>query len=95
MGRAREELFANLRSHPFGRYIIFYMPLSDGVDVMSFGSFIPRAILTAFSELISFGTTVTLRLHTKDQSHQNQHPVKKAKQDCFVPLFQISPVAPC
>lgn len=32
MGRAREELFANLRSHPFGRYVIFYMPLSNGVD---------------------------------------------------------------
>jgi len=34
MGRAREELFENLRSHPFGRYVIFYMPLSDGVDVI-------------------------------------------------------------
>jgi len=34
MGRAREELFANLRSHPFGRYVIFYRPLPNGVDVI-------------------------------------------------------------
>jgi toxin ParE1/3/4 len=34
MGRSREELFPGLRSHPFGRYVIFYMPLSDGVDVI-------------------------------------------------------------
>ena len=34
MGRAREELFPGMRSHPFGRYVIFYMPLSDGVDVI-------------------------------------------------------------
>jgi toxin ParE1/3/4 len=34
MGRAREELFPSMRSHPFGRYVIFYMPLSDGVDVV-------------------------------------------------------------
>lgn len=34
MGRVREELFENLRSHPFGRYVIFYMPLSDGVDII-------------------------------------------------------------
>jgi len=37
----------------------------------------------------------------KDQSRktdglsQNQHPVKKAKQDCFALFFPIVPVAPC
>lgn len=33
MGRAREELAADLRSFPFGRYVIFYMPVQDGIDV--------------------------------------------------------------
>jgi len=34
MGRARPELAPDLRSFPFGRYVIFYMPLSDGIDVV-------------------------------------------------------------
>lgn len=34
MGRSREELLPSLRSQPFGRYVIFYMPLSDGLDVI-------------------------------------------------------------
>ena len=34
MGRAREELAADLRSFPFGRYIIFYKPVQDGIDVV-------------------------------------------------------------
>ncbi|UOD51316.1 type II toxin-antitoxin system RelE/ParE family toxin [Orrella daihaiensis] len=34
MGRAREDLYENLRSYPFGRYVIFYVPLNDGVDVV-------------------------------------------------------------
>lgn len=34
MGRAREELAANLRSFPFGRYVIFYTPVPDGIDVV-------------------------------------------------------------
>jgi toxin ParE1/3/4 len=34
MGRAREELAADLRSFPFGRYVIFYMPAQDGIDVV-------------------------------------------------------------
>jgi toxin ParE1/3/4 len=34
MGRAREELTADLRSFPFGRYVIFYMPVQDGIDVV-------------------------------------------------------------
>ena len=34
MGRARDELLANLRSFPFGRYVIFYLPLEDGIDVV-------------------------------------------------------------
>ena len=34
MGRARDELLPGLRSMPFGRYVIFYEPLSDGIDVV-------------------------------------------------------------
>ena len=34
MGRAREELAADLRSFPFGRYVIFYMPVQDGINVV-------------------------------------------------------------
>ncbi len=34
MGRARNELAAGLRSFPFGRYVIFYVPLADGIDVV-------------------------------------------------------------
>lgn len=34
MGRTRDELAAGVRSHPFGRYVIFYMPLDDGIDVV-------------------------------------------------------------
>lgn len=34
MGRAREELAADLRSFPFGRYVIFYAPVEGGIDVV-------------------------------------------------------------
>ena len=34
MGRARIELGADLRSFPFGRYVIFYAPIEDGIDVV-------------------------------------------------------------
>ena len=34
MGRAREELAADLRSFPFGRYVIFYAPVDEGIDVV-------------------------------------------------------------
>jgi toxin ParE1/3/4 len=34
MGRARPELAPHLRSLPFRRYVIFYMPLGEGVDVV-------------------------------------------------------------
>ncbi len=34
MGRARDELAPDVRSFPFGRYVIFYMPLDDGIDVV-------------------------------------------------------------
>jgi toxin ParE1/3/4 len=34
MGRDRPELAAGLRSIPFGRYVIFYLPLDDGIDVV-------------------------------------------------------------
>ena len=34
IGRARDELAADLRSFPFGRYIIFYAPIAGGIDVV-------------------------------------------------------------
>ena len=34
MSRAREELAADLRSFPFGRYLIFYAPVDEGIDVV-------------------------------------------------------------
>jgi toxin ParE1/3/4 len=34
MGRARDELSPGLRSFPFGRYVIFYEPIADGIDVV-------------------------------------------------------------
>jgi toxin ParE1/3/4 len=34
MGRARDELAPGVRSFPFGRYVIFYAPLDDGIDVV-------------------------------------------------------------
>jgi toxin ParE1/3/4 len=34
MGRAQDELIAGIRSFPFGRYVIFYSPLRDGIDVV-------------------------------------------------------------
>ena len=34
MGSAREELAPGVRSFPFGRYVVFYMPLNDGIDVV-------------------------------------------------------------
>ena len=34
MGRARDDLSLGLRSMPFGRYVIFYEPLPDGIDIV-------------------------------------------------------------
>lgn len=34
IGRARPELSPGLRSFPVGTYIIFYLPLADGVEVV-------------------------------------------------------------
>lgn len=34
IGRPRDELAADLRSQSFGRYIVFYTPLPDGIDVI-------------------------------------------------------------
>ena len=34
IGRARKELATDLRSFPFGRYVIFYTPVQDGIDVV-------------------------------------------------------------
>jgi toxin ParE1/3/4 len=34
IGTSREELAPDLRSMPFGRYVVFFVPLADGVDVV-------------------------------------------------------------
>ena len=34
VGRERRELRADLRSFPVGNYVIFYIPLSDGVEII-------------------------------------------------------------
>ena len=34
IGRARDELAAGVRSLAFGRYLVFFEPLSDGIDVV-------------------------------------------------------------
>ena len=34
MGRGRGDLAADVRSFPFGRYVIFYEPIEDGIDVV-------------------------------------------------------------
>ena len=34
MGRSRKDLYPNLRSHPSGRYVIFYLPLDDGIELV-------------------------------------------------------------
>jgi len=34
MGRLRDELKPFLRSFPVGQYVIFYVPLPDGVDIV-------------------------------------------------------------
>src|SRR5580700_10023696 len=34
MGRSRPELGTNLRSFPVGRYVIFYLPLPKGVEIV-------------------------------------------------------------
>jgi toxin ParE1/3/4 len=34
MGTIRNELKADLRSHPIGNYLIFYFPLENGIDIV-------------------------------------------------------------
>ena len=34
IGRGRDEIFKGIRSLPFGRYVVFYHPLQDGIDVV-------------------------------------------------------------
>ena len=34
MGRVRSELSADLRSFVVGRYVIFYLPLRNGIDIV-------------------------------------------------------------
>ena len=33
LGRRREELSSRLRSFPVGRYVIFYRPLENGIEI--------------------------------------------------------------
>ncbi|HEY1129013.1 MAG TPA: type II toxin-antitoxin system RelE/ParE family toxin [Roseateles sp.] len=34
MGRQRDELAPGLRSFVFGRYVVFFQPLPDGIDIV-------------------------------------------------------------
>lgn len=34
MGLSRNDLMDGLRCHPVGNYLIFYFPLTDGVDIV-------------------------------------------------------------
>ena len=34
MGRARDELSDQVRSFPIGRYVAYYVPLADGIDLV-------------------------------------------------------------
>jgi len=34
IGRSRNELAPGVRSFPVGRYVVFYVPLDDGIDVI-------------------------------------------------------------
>ncbi len=34
MGRNRDELYPGLQSFPVGKYLIFYMPISDGIEII-------------------------------------------------------------
>ena len=34
MGRTRDELAAGIRSLAFGRYVVFFEPLPDGIDIV-------------------------------------------------------------
>lgn len=34
LGRPRDDLMPNLRSFPFERYIIFHLPISDGIELV-------------------------------------------------------------
>ncbi len=34
LGTSRDELLPGLRSSPVGNYLIFYLPLSDGIEVV-------------------------------------------------------------
>lgn len=34
IGRARDELATDLRSFPVGRYVLFYRPIPDGIEIV-------------------------------------------------------------
>jgi toxin ParE1/3/4 len=36
MGRLRPELLTRLRSFPFGDYIVFYIPIENGIEIVRF-----------------------------------------------------------
>ena len=51
LGKAQHELIVNLRSFPHRRYIIFYFPIDNGIEIyhVLHGS---RDIISLFDELI-------------------------------------------
>lgn len=51
IGRVRHEYLINLRSFPFGKYIIFYLPLSDGIEVLRIVHS-SRDVVQIFDEMI-------------------------------------------
>jgi toxin ParE1/3/4 len=34
MGLSRDELYPGLRSFPLGNYLIFYLPMADGIEIV-------------------------------------------------------------
>lgn len=34
MGMSRDDIQADLRSQPVGKYLIFYLPLADGIEIV-------------------------------------------------------------
>jgi toxin ParE1/3/4 len=34
MGQARDELMLHLRSFAFGSYVVFYLPMSSGIEIL-------------------------------------------------------------
>ena len=51
LGRVRHEFIVNLRSFPFKKYLIFYLPIDDGIDVLRIVHS-SRDIAQVFDEMI-------------------------------------------